>query len=427
MKNTISYSSDIFLIQGRTKLKGRVRVSGAKNASLPIIFATILTKESCVIEDVPDLLDIKNACELLHLLGAECERKETKIFIDPKGIKQTEAPQDIVRKMRASILSMGPLVARFGRAKVALPGGCSIGARPIDQHLKFFVSAGASVTVKDGYVHVEIRKKRPVEFRFDLITVTGTENALIYLSSVEGKSVLRNIAIEPEVLDLAEALRKMGAEIEIEDRVAIIKGSSQLKGFYHRVIPDRIEAGTLMVASVVTDGDVILENVRTDHMEAVINNLRDAGALVEDLGSGVVRVRRNGHLKPLEVVTAEYPGFPTDMQAQFVAMLAITAGRSTVYESIFENRFQHVYELNKMGAKIEVKGRTAWIEGVEKLSGTEVNSTDLRASASLVIAGLVAEGTTVIKDIYHLDRGYEHLEKKLNRLGAYIERLPSVK
>lgn len=426
MMNTTSYSSDAFLIEGGATLRGKVRVSGAKNASLPIIFSTILTKETCVIEDVPDLLDVKNACELIHLLGAEGDRLNGRVLIDPSGIDRYETPESIVKKMRASVLSMGPLLARFGRARVALPGGCSIGARPIDQHLKFFVSAGAQVLVKDGYVSIEVERKKPAEFEFELVTVTGTENALLYLSGVEGRSILKNIALEPEVIDLVEVLRKMGANIEIEGRTAVVEGSEELKGFHHRVIPDRIEAGTLMVASLLTGGEVELENVLPEHLGAVIGKLEEAGARVERLGADRLRVVKVGELKPLEIITEEYPGFPTDMQAQFMVMLSVTEGRSMIYESIFENRFQHVYELKKMGANIEVRGRSAHIEGVRELTGAEVISTDLRASASLVLAGLIARGTTVIRDIHHLDRGYERLEKKLRELGASVERLPSL-
>jgi len=413
--NTTSYSSETFLIEGGAKLRGRIKVSGAKNASLPIIFSTILTKELCSIEDVPDLLDVKNACELIHLLGAEGERSKGRVIIDPSGIHSYETPESIVRKMRASVLSMGPLLARFKKARVALPGGCSIGARPIDQHLKFFMSAGAQVLVKDGYVSIEVDKKRPTEFEFELVTVTGTENALLYLSSVEGRSILKNIALEPEVIDLVEVLRKMGAAIDIEGRTAIIEGRDELKGFHHRVIPDRIEAGTLMVASLLTEGEVELENVLPEHL-----------ARVDVLGRDKLKVKKVADLKPLEIITEEYPGFPTDMQAQFMVMLSVTEGRSMIYESIFENRFQHVHELRKMGASIEVRGRSAYIEGVRELTGAEVVSTDLRASASLVLAGLIARGTTVIRDIHHLDRGYERLEKKLRELGASVERLPSL-
>ncbi len=421
--NTISYTSEFFVVEGGVRLRGSVEVSGSKNATLPILFATLLTEEECRIEGVPDLLDVKNTLSLLELLGASVEQFGNTVLIGAGAVRRYETPRNIVRRMRASVLSLGPLLSRFGRARVALPGGCPIGTRPIDQHLKFFASAGADVSLKDGYVNVSVDRKRPVEFTFDIVTVTGTENALLYLSGVEGRSILRNIAIEPEVMDLVEALRKMGAEIQVEGRTAVVEGSEELGGFEHRVIPDRIEAGTLMVAAVATDGDVVLERAPIDHLGAVLEKLAEAGAKVEFLGGDRVRVRRGRSLSPLEIVTAEYPGFPTDMQAQFMAMLSVTEGRSTVYESIFENRFQHVRELVKMGAKIELRGRRALIEGVESLRGAEVNSTDLRASASLVIAGLMAQGRTFIRDIYHLDRGYERLEEKLNRLGASIERL----
>jgi UDP-N-acetylglucosamine 1-carboxyvinyltransferase len=423
--NTTSYSSEAFLIEGGVRLRGRVRVSGAKNASLPMLFSTLLTNEPCILEDVPNLLDVKNTLELLNILGARSEESSGRLLVYPEDVNSYETPQRVVRKMRASVLSMGPLLSRFRKARVALPGGCSIGARPIDQHLKFFVSAGARVEVRDGYVNVEIVKKKPVDFRFDLITVTGTENALLYLSGVEGRSVLRNIAIEPEVMDLIEVLRKMGAEIEVEGRTAVVSGSEELRGFYHRVIPDRIEAGTLMVASVITGGNVILENVVYEHLGAVVDKLREAGAEIEALGERTLRIYRKKELIPLEIITEEFPGFPTDMQAQFMVMLAITEGSSLIYESIFENRFHHVYELRKMGADIKVRGRSAYIRGVESLKGAEVLSTDLRASASLVLAGLIAEGSTFVKDVHHLDRGYERLEEKLNQLGASVERLPA--
>lgn len=424
MKNTTSSSSEILLVEGGQKLKGRVRVSGAKNASLPIIFASVATRETCSLEEVPDLLDIRNVTELLKRFGAFSERRGALFNIDPSGVKSFCAPAEIVSRMRASILSMGPLLGRFGEAVVALPGGCSIGARPIDQHLKFFSTAGAEISFRNGYVHLKISKKKPVEFGFDLVTVTGTENALIYLSTVEGRSVLRNIALEPEVLDLIEVLRKMGAEIDIEGRTAQIRGVGEPAGFHHRVIPDRIEAGTLMVASVLTDGEVLLENVRLDHLEAVVETLRESGGEVRECREGVV-VRRRGRLQPLDITTAEYPGFPTDMQAQFTTLLSLAEGTSSVRENIFENRFQHVRELGRMGARIEVKGRVAHIFGVSLLKGARVRSTDLRASASLVLAGLAAQGTTLITDIHHLDRGYERLEEKLERLGASIKRLPA--
>jgi UDP-N-acetylglucosamine 1-carboxyvinyltransferase len=425
MRITTCSTSDSLLVEGGTRLRGRVRVSGSKNASLPILFSTVLTEERCLIEDVPALLDVRNTLDLLTFLGAEVLWRGSTVEVDPSTVRRWDTPEQMVRRMRASILAMGPLLSRFGRAVVPMPGGCSIGARPIDQHLKFFSEAGAEVKVRRGNVHLRIEKKRPLEFTFDLITVTGTENALIYLAGVEGRSVLRNVALEPEVLDLVEVLRKMGAEVEVEGRTMIVRGTSKPSGFTHRVIPDRIEAGTLMVAAVVTEGEVILENVNPDHMRAVLEKVEEGGGRVERVGDTSLKVGSNGRRNPLEIITSEYPGFPTDMQAQFTAMLSLAKGRSRVVEKIFENRFHHVAELCRMGANIKVRGREAIIEGVEKLCGAEVYSTDLRASASLVIAGLVAEGTTLIRDVYHLDRGYEKLEEKLKRLGARIERLPS--
>ncbi len=424
MRNTISYTSEVLRIEGGAKLSGRVRVSGSKNATLPILFATILTNQPCVIRGAPQLLDVENACSLMEFLGAEVNREGEDLLIDPSGIKRSDTPEDIVRRMRASILTMGPLLGRFSEAKVSLPGGCSIGARPIDQHIKFFEKAGARISIRGGFVYLEVDKKKPFEFTFDLITVTGTENALLYLANVEGKSVISNIALEPEVMDLIHVLKKMGVRISVEDRTAVIEGNPELGGFEHRVIPDRIEAGTLMVAGALAGVDVVIENVVLGHLEAVADKLKEHGARIEELGAGVVRVRGTPSRNPINIETSEYPGFPTDMQAQFCTMLSITEGESRVTENIFENRFQHISELIRMGANIEVKGKRAVIRGVEKLWGATVNSTDLRASASLVLAGLVAEGTTVVRDIYHLDRGYERLEEKLKGLGAKIERLP---
>ncbi|HIC97617.1 MAG TPA: UDP-N-acetylglucosamine 1-carboxyvinyltransferase, partial [Aquificaceae bacterium] len=321
MRNTISYSSEVLLVEGGTELKGSVRVSGSKNAALPIMFASMLTEETCRIRNVPDLLDVRNTCTLLKMLGVEIKREGESVALDGKGVRRWETPKEIVRRMRASILSMGPLLARFRRARVALPGGCSIGPRPIDQHLKFFSSAGASVLVKEGYVSLEIKKKKPVEFSFDIVTVTGTENALLYLSGVEGRSVLKNIALEPEVMDLVSVLTQMGARINVEGRTAVIEGRGELGGFEHRIIPDRIEAGTFMVAGAITGGEIVLEDVELSHMGAVVEKLEEAGISVEALKPSRVRVRRKGELKPLELKTSEYPGFPTDMQAQFMAML----------------------------------------------------------------------------------------------------------
>ncbi len=420
---TLSTYSDYFVIKGGRPLRGRVKISGAKNASLPILFATILSAKDCVVSNVPELLDVRNTLRLLENLGARVFFSDNRVFVDPSGIKEYKADERIIRSMRASVLSMGPLLGRFGKAVVALPGGCSIGARPIDQHIKFFKTAGAKAEIKNGYVHLSIKRKKGVHFKFDLVTVTGTENAILYLSSVEEESVLENIALEPEVIDLLNALRKVGVEWEIKGRTLKIKGKENPEGFTHSVIPDRIEAGTFMVGAVLTDGEVVLENVRAEHLKAVIRKLEEVGGGVENEENGKLRVYRREGLRPSVIETEVYPGFPTDMQAQFMALLSLAEGESIIKENIFENRFQHAQELNRLGANITVRGNTAYVKGVKKLYGAEVYSTDLRASASLVLAGLVAEGTTVVRDIYHLDRGYEKLEEKLKGLGAEIERV----
>ncbi|QWK13213.1 MAG: UDP-N-acetylglucosamine 1-carboxyvinyltransferase [Aquificota bacterium] len=426
MINTTSYTSESLIIEGGCKLKGKVRISGSKNASLPIIMSTLLTNKSCHIEDVPDLLDVKNSLELLRLLGAEVVQSSTSLTVDASKVNSFIAPDHLVRKMRASVLAMGPLLARFKKAVVAMPGGCSIGVRAIDQHLKVFEKAGAHIKVQHGYIHLELKDIKPVEYTFEVVTVTGTENALMFLSMCEKRSILRNIAIEPEVMDLIEVLRKMGANIQVEGKTAIIRGSSELGGFTHRVIPDRIEAGTFLVAGFMTKGDIELENVRVDHLGSVIEKLKEAGACIEVCTTDRIRIYSKGNgIRPLSISTLEYPGFPTDMQAQFMSMCCLADGWSDITENIFENRFQHVAELKRMGADIHVKGRTAFVRGVEKLTGAEVFSTDLRASASLVLAGLVAEGETIVRDIYHLDRGYERLDEKLRNLGAVVERQTS--
>ncbi|MEN3028602.1 MAG: UDP-N-acetylglucosamine 1-carboxyvinyltransferase [Aquificaceae bacterium] len=424
MRNTTSYTSEAFIIEGGRALRGAIRVSGSKNASLPILMASLLSREVCSVERVPRLLDTQTAFELLESLGAHVELDGERVLVNPAYVNNQKAPEEVVRRMRASVLVMGPLLARFGRAMVSMPGGCSIGVRSIDQHLKVFERAGARIEIKHGYINLEVERIRPVEYTFEVITVTGTENALMFLSGCERRSILRNIALEPEVIDLVEVLRKMGAEIEIEDRTALIRGSRELRGFNHRVIPDRIEAGTLMVAGFLTGGEVVLEDVRIEHLGNIIEKLREGGAVVDILSLNSLRVKGGGSIEPLSISTAEYPGFPTDMQAQFMVLCSIARGVSEIRENIFENRFQHVAELQRMGADIHVRDRLAIVRGVEKLSGAEVYSTDLRASASLVLAGLVAEGKTLVRDIYHLDRGYERLEEKLKELGATIERLP---
>jgi len=424
MKNTTLYTSEHLTIEGGKPLRGNVNISGSKNASLPILIASILTTEPCFVENVPELLDTKTTLELLKHLGAHVEVEGEKVKIDPKLVRSFKAPEDVVRRMRASVLVMGPLLARFGRALVSLPGGCSIGVRSIDQHLRVFEKAGANIEVRHGYVDMKLKTLKPVEYTFEVITVTGTENALMFLSRCEKRSILRNIALEPEVMDLVEVLKKMGVEIHIEDRTAIVRGNEYLKGFSHRVIPDRIEAGTFMVAGFLTGGDIVLENIRVEHLGSIIEKLKEAGASVDILNLSSLRVRGGGVIEPLSISTAEYPGFPTDMQAQFMVLCCLANGVSEIRENIFENRFQHVAELQRMGADIHVRDRVAIVRGVKKLYGAEVYSTDLRASASLVLAGLVADGTTVVRDIHHLDRGYEKLEEKLKGLGAVVKRQP---
>ena len=423
MTSTTLYTySDYFVVEGGVPLRGEVEVSGAKNAALPILFSTILTEEECLITNVPDLLDVKNTVRLLRNLGAEVEQVEHRVFVNPT-LNSFTTGQEIVRLMRASILSLGPLLGRFGKAVVGLPGGCSIGARPVDQHIKFFKAAGAKVEIRNGYIYASIKKKMGVYFRFELITVTGTENALLYLASVPEESVLENIALEPEVIDLIEVLRKMGAKIDIKGRRAIIKGTEKPKGFIHSVIPDRIEAGTLMVGAVLTDGEILLKGAELNHLDSVIKKLEEIGGKVVKEVEGIKVYRREKSLKPAYIETEVYPGIPTDMQAQFMALLSVAEGRSVIRETIFENRFHHAQELNRLGACITVRGNTAYVKGVRELYGAEVYSTDLRASAALVLAGLVAKGETVVRNIYHLDRGYEKLERKLSKLGARIKRV----
>ncbi len=424
MRTIALSTSEYFCIKGGIPLRGEVEVSGSKNASLPILIASLLSKDESTIINAPDLLDVQNTVELLENLGAEVVQEGNTIRVYAKEIANCKASDETVRKMRASVLVMGPLLVRCNHAIVSMPGGCSIGVRPVDQHLKFFSKAGVDVEIRHGYIHLKVKHPQPTDFAFDLITVTGTENALMFLSSIEGKSILRNIAIEPEVMDLVRVLNQMGAEIEVEGRTAIIRGTRDLKGFTHRVIPDRIEAGTLMVSAFATGGDVIVKNIKPDHLNSVTEALKEAGAKIEKLNNCTLRVYSgNKRINPLKIETKEYPGFPTDMQAQFMALLSIAKGSSLIKENIFENRFQHVMEMRRMGAEIEVRGNTAFIKGVNSLTGAEVFSTDLRASASLVIAGLIAEGETIVRDIYHLDRGYEKLDKKLKELGAEIERI----
>jgi UDP-N-acetylglucosamine 1-carboxyvinyltransferase len=413
---------EAYRIQGGGVLRGELEVSGSKNASLPIMTAALLAEGESVLHHPPDVVDVRTLGKVLETMGAKVAWTATDVRLDATHITELEAPYDLVRTMRASILVLGPLVARFGRARVSLPGGCAIGARPIDQHLKGLEQLGAEIIIEHGYVEARADKLRGAEVVFDMPTVGGTENLMLAASLAEGTTVLRNVAREPEIVDLAEALKSMGAEIEGAGTQRItIHGKKQLKPFDHRVIPDRIEFGTLLVAGAMAGDPLVIVGGIPDHQAALLDKLRQAGAQIE-IDGGRITLHRLERPKPIDMHTAPYPGFPTDMQAQLVAMLSVASGASMISERIFENRFMHVAELNRLGANIVVEGGKAVIHGVEKLSGTTVMATDLRASACLILAGLIADGETVIRRIYHLDRGYQRLGKKLRGVGAAIER-----
>jgi UDP-N-acetylglucosamine 1-carboxyvinyltransferase len=419
---------DKLLIRGGRQLHGEVRISGAKNAALPELCAALLTAEPVTLQNVPRLQDVTTMLTLLRNMGVTVERDDHgNVRIDAGKLSSPEAPYELVKTMRASVLALGPLLARFGEATVSLPGGCAIGSRPVDQHIKGMQAMGADIVVEHGYMIAKLPKGRErlkgAGIRTDMVTVTGTENFLMAAALAEGETVLENAAQEPEISDLAEMLIKMGARIEGHGTSRIvIHGVEKLHGCTHQVVADRIEAGTFLCAVAATGGEVVLRHGRADHLEAVIDKLRDAGASVAAVDDGI-RIQSHGRLAAQNFRTTEYPGFPTDMQAQFMVLNAIAQGSSKITETIFENRFMHVNELVRLGAKIQVDGRFAVVEGVEKLSGAVVMATDLRASASLVIAGLVAEGETIVDRIYHLDRGYDQMEAKLRAIGADIERV----
>ena len=416
---------DRLLIKGPVRLKGRVKISGAKNAALPCMAASILTNDVVRLSNIPDVEDVNSTINLIEYMGGEWDFNKRKNILQIKtdSLKKNEAPYDIVRKMRASSLVLGPLVARYKKAKVSLPGGCAIGVRPIDLHLKALSQMGADVRVEHGYVIVNAKQLKGIKFFFDIVTVTGTENIMMAATLAKGTTILENCAKEPEVVCLARMLKKMGAHIEGEgtDRI-IIEGVRSLKGCNYNLIPDRIEAGTYAVAAAITQGDLLIENCEVEHFDNVLVKLEESGASVKRMKNSV-RVSSNNKPEPFEIITMPYPGFPTDMQAQFVALATLATGSSVVKETIFENRFMHIPELVRMGADIEIKGNTAHIRGVKRLSGANLMATDLRASAALVLAALAAEGESVINRIYHIDRGYAHLDQKLKLLGAKIERL----
>jgi UDP-N-acetylglucosamine 1-carboxyvinyltransferase len=416
---------DKLLIRGGRALEGEVTISGAKNAALPELCAALLTAEPVTLTNVPRLQDVSTTLKLLRNMGVKAERSEAQpdtVALDASGVTSPEAPYDLVKTMRASILVLGPLLARFGEATVSLPGGCAIGSRPVDQHIKGLQAMGAHITVEHGYIIAKTTRLKGVRITTDMVTVTGTENLLMAATLAEGETVLENAAQEPEIPDLANMLIGMGAKIEGHGTRRIhIQGVDRLHGVAHRIVPDRIETGTFLCAVAATQGDVILRRANAAHLDAVIEKLREAGIAIE-AGADWIRVKNHQRPRAVSFRTSEYPAFPTDMQAQFMALNCIATGSSKVSETIFENRFMHVNELVRLGAKIEVDGHTAVLQGVDKLSGAIVMATDLRASASLVIAGLVADGETVIDRIYHLDRGYDQMETKLRGIGADIER-----
>ena len=420
---------DKLLIRGGRQLHGEVQISGAKNAALPQMCAALLTREPVHLLNVPRLQDVATMRRLLDNMGVQTQTHGERGGMSFQALDsiKPEAPYELVKTMRASVLALGPLLARFGKAKVSLPGGCAIGSRPVDQHIKGLIAMGAEITVEHGYMLAKLPQGRTrlkgARIATDMVTVTGTENFLMAATLAEGETILENAAQEPEIPDLAEMLIKMGAKIEGHGSSRIrIQGVAQLHGCTHQVVADRIEAGTFLCAVAATGGDVVLKNARAEHMEAVIEKLRDAGATITALSDGI-RIQSSGRLKAQTFRTTEYPGFPTDMQAQFMALNCISHGTAKVTETIFENRFMHVNEMVRLGANIQIDGKVAVVEGVEKLSGATVMATDLRASASLVIAGLVADGKTVVDRIYHLDRGYDQMEAKLRGMGADIERI----
>ena len=419
---------DKLIIQGGNRLRGEVTVSGAKNAALPILCAALLAETPLQLSGVAALKDIDTTIKLLAMMGVKITRNAEEVTLDASEVASFEATYEMVKTMRASILVLGPLLARFGTARVSLPGGCAIGSRPVDLHIKGLQAMGAAIHITHGYIqastlHLPNRRLQGARYYMDLVTVTGTENLMMAASLAEGTTVLENAAKEPEVVDLAEMLIKMGANITgAGTDVITIVGVEKLKGTNHHVVCDRIEAGTYMVAAAMTGGEVKLLNARADLLDAVIEKLREAGATVTHDATSIT-VKSDGKLKAVNIRTAPHPAFPTDMQAQFMALNTVAEGVAKVTETIFENRFMHVQEMQRMGADISIDGNTALVKGVEYLDGATVMATDLRASASLVLAGLVARGETVIERIYHLDRGYEHLEAKLNALGANVKRV----
>ncbi len=414
---------DKLRISGGRALEGEVAVSGAKNAALPIMCAALLTERPLALSNVPRLMDVATMAKLLGRMGVRVERDGDSMRLCAEKIADPTAPYDLVKTMRASVLVLGPLLARCGRARVSLPGGCAIGLRPVDQHVKGLQAMGASIRIERGYMHAEAKRLRGARLVMDLVTVTGTENLMMAAALAEGTTLIENAAREPEVVDLAKCLIAMGARIDgAGTDVVRIHGVSSLGAAAHAVMPDRIETGTYLAAAAAAGGRVRLTGVAADSLDATLEKLREAGARVS-VGRNFVDLEMADRAQAVSVRTAPYPGFATDMQAQFMALATVARGTALITETIFENRFMHALELQRLGADITIQGNTAVVQGVERLQGAAVMATDLRASAGLVIAGLVAQGDTLIDRIYHLDRGYEHLEGKLNALGARVERI----
>lgn len=415
---------DKLVITGGTKLSGEIVVSGAKNAALPILCASLLTADDVHLENVPNLQDVRTMLKLLRQMGVNSEVSgDGRVTLNASKVDNLVAPYEMVKTMRASILVLGPLVARFGEAKVSLPGGCAIGARPVDQHIKGLLAMGAEINIEHGFIEARAKRLKGARIITDMITVTGTENLLMAAVLADGETVIENAAREPEVSDLAHLLVKMGAKIDgIGSDRLVIQGVEKLHGARHSVVPDRIEAGTFLCAVAAAGGDVTLRHVSPGLLDAVTSKLREAGVSIEE-GESWMRVKMAKRPEAVSFRTSEYPAFPTDMQAQFMALNAMAMGTSQVVETIFENRFMHVQELNRLGAHITIDGNTALVSGVEKLSGAKVMATDLRASASLVIAAMCADGDTLIDRIYHLDRGYDRMEAKLTAVGAKVSRI----
>ena len=419
---------DKFLITGGHPLEGQVTISGAKNAALPAMAAALLTPSKVVLHNVPRVRDIGTMRSLLDELGVDSSvthvQHGNRVEIEARRLLNPMAPYELVKQMRASILVLGPLVARFGHARVSLPGGCAIGARPVNLHIRGLEKMGASIQIEHGYIEARADRLRGCDFTFDVVSVTGTENLMMAAALGDGETVLENAAREPEVVNLAELLIKMGAKIEGAGSDEIrIHGVSQLHGAEHEIIPDRIEAGTFLVAAAITGGHLLLDRVNPSHLTAVINKLSEAGTEIHEPGPGKLEASAGQSIQSIDVTTKEYPGFATDMQAQYMALMTQAQGSSLITETIFENRFLHAQELVRMGADIAVNGRRAVVRGRTSLSGAKVQASDLRASASLVLAGLAAQGETLINRVYHIDRGYERIEEKLIRLGAKIQRV----